>query len=47
MLPPAVVNFMLAEQYDRDPDKVASMVFIGNLFSVITIPFALYMVLGT
>ena len=47
VLPPAVVNFMLAEQYDRDPDKVASMVFIGNLFSVITIPFALYMVLGT
>jgi len=41
VLPPAVINFMLAEQYNRDPEKVASMVMIGNLFSIVTIPLAL------
>ena len=46
VLPPAVINFMLAEQYNTDPDKVASMVMIGNLFSIITIPLALYFVLN-
>jgi len=46
VLPPAVINFMLAEQYNTDPDKVASMVMIGNLFSIVTIPIALYFVLN-
>ena len=46
VLPPAVINFMLAEQYDNDPDKVASMVMIGNLFSIVTIPIALYFILN-
>lgn len=44
-LPPAVVNFMLAEQYQTDPEKVASMVLIGNLFAIISIPFVLVLVL--
>jgi len=47
VLPPAVINFMLAEQYNRDPEKVASMVMIGNLFSIVTIPLALYLVLNS
>ncbi|NND82880.1 MAG: AEC family transporter [Gammaproteobacteria bacterium] len=46
VLPPAVINFMLAEQYNRDPEKVASMVMIGNLSSVVTIPLILYFVLA-
>ena len=46
VLPPAVINFMLAEQYNREPDKIASMVMIGNLFSMVTIPLALYLVLN-
>ncbi len=46
ILPPAVVNFMLAEQYNNDPEKVASMVLIGNLVSIISIPIMLLFVLS-
>lgn len=45
-LPPAVVNFMLAEQYDREPESVASMVLIGNMASIIALPLALLFVLS-
>lgn len=45
-LPPAVINFMLAEQYNREPEAVASMVMIGNMASVITLPLALWFVLS-
>lgn len=44
-LPPAVVNYMLSEQYDCEPDQVASMVMIGNLVSVVTLSLALLLVL--
>ena len=37
-LPPAVLNFMVAEQYRQEPGKVASMVLVGNLLSVIFVP---------
>ena len=47
VLPPAVINFMLAEQYNSDPDKVASMVIIGNLVSLVSIPAVLYFVLSS
>lgn len=45
-LPPAVINFMLAEQYGREPESVASMVLIGNIASVVTLPLALLFVLS-
>jgi predicted permease len=45
-LPPAVVNFMLAEQYKTEPDTVASMVLIGNLFAIVSLPIVLYFVLA-
>ena len=45
-LPPAVINFMLAEQYQTEPDTVASMVLIGNLFAVVSLPIVLYYVLA-
>ncbi len=45
-LPPAVINFMLAEQYNRDPETVASMVLIGNIACVISLPLALWFVLA-
>ncbi len=38
VLPPAVINFMLAEQYNRNPEQVASIVMIGNLFGLVSIP---------
>jgi len=45
-LPPAVINFMLAEQYNREPEAVASMVLIGNIASVVSLPLALWFVLS-
>ena len=40
-LPPAVINFIFAERFQQEPEKVASIVFIGNAASVIFIPLAL------
>ena len=44
-LPPAVLNYMYAEQFNVEPHKVATIVMIGNALSVITIPMVLYAVL--
>jgi len=33
-LPPAVLNYMFAEKYQQQPTEVASMVVVGNAFSV-------------
>ncbi|OOZ37767.1 AEC family transporter [Solemya elarraichensis gill symbiont] len=44
-LPPAVLNFMLAEQYGQEPDKVASIVLLGNVSSILVIPVVLYCIL--
>ena len=40
-LPPAVVNFIFAERYKQEPDKVASIVIIGNASALFFIPLAL------
>lgn len=44
-LPPAVLNFIFAERYQQEPAKVASIVIIGNVFGLISIPLALAYVL--
>lgn len=44
-LPPAVLNFLLAEQYRQEPDKVASIVLIGNLGSLVFVPIGLALAL--
>jgi len=44
-LPPAVLNFMLAEQYNQEPGKVASIVLVGNMMSVIFVPLGLALAL--
>jgi malate permease and related proteins len=44
-LPPAVLNFMVAEQYDQEPSKVASIVLIGNAASIIFVPVGLSLAL--
>ena len=44
-LPPAVLNFMVAEQFDQEPGKVASIVLIGNAFSVLFVPLGLALAL--
>ena len=40
-LPPAVLNFLVAEQYRQEPDKVASIVLFGNLGAVVFVPLGL------
>ena len=40
-LPPAVLNFLLADQYRQEPERVASIVLIGNLASLVFVPVGL------
>jgi hypothetical protein len=40
-LPPAVMQFMLAERYHQEPDKVAAMIMLGNALAVLFVPLAL------
>lgn len=44
-LPPAVLNVLLAEQYRQEPDRVASVVMLGNLGSLVAIPLTLWFAL--
>lgn len=46
VLPPAVLNFMVAEQFKQEPGKVASIVLIGNVMAVIFIPLGLALAIG-
>jgi predicted permease len=42
-LPPAVLCFMVAEQHKQEPDKVASIVLLGNLAALAFVPLGLWM----
>lgn len=44
-LPPAVMNFLFAERYHRDPSTVATVVLLGNLAAVVMLPVVLVLVL--
>ena len=44
-LPPAVLNFLFAERYKQEPQRVASIVLIGNLAALIFLHLALALVL--
>jgi predicted permease len=41
-LPPAVLNYIFAEKYKQEPERVASIVMIGNTASLVFIPLALF-----
>jgi len=41
-LPPAVFCFMVAEQHQQEPDKVASIVLLGNLAALVFVPAGLW-----
>ncbi|SDK71457.1 AEC family transporter [Billgrantia gudaonensis] len=43
-LPPAVLNYLVAEQYRQEPHTVASLVLIGNLGSLAVMPVVLALV---
>jgi malate permease and related proteins len=40
-LPPAALNYLLAERYDQEPERVASLVLIGNAFAIVFVPLGL------
>ncbi len=40
-LPPAVLQFILAERYRQEPEKVAAMILLGNALAVVFVPLAL------
>ncbi len=42
-LPPAVFCFVVAEQYQQEPDKVAAIVLIGNLAALAFVPAGLWL----
>jgi predicted permease len=41
VMPPAVINCVIAQRYHSDPALVASAIVIGTLSSLATIPIAL------
>jgi predicted permease len=40
-LPPAVMQFLLAERYGQEPQRVAAMILLGNALAVVFVPLAL------
>ncbi len=44
-LPPAMFNFMLADRFQCEPHKVASMVIVGHIASVAFLPLGLWLAL--
>ncbi len=40
-LPPAVVQYLLAERYRQEPERVAAMILLGNALALLFIPLAL------
>lgn len=44
-LPPAVLNYMVAEKYNQEPRRVASIVFIANIMSVLSLSLVLSWIL--
>ncbi|HLR12430.1 MAG TPA: AEC family transporter [Burkholderiaceae bacterium] len=45
LLPPAVLNYLLCEQYRAQPALMANVVLVGNLFSVVTVPVVIWLTL--
>jgi hypothetical protein len=41
VLPPAIINYILAEEYQQEPHQVAAIVMLGNLISFVSLPIAL------
>jgi predicted permease len=40
-LPPAVMQFLLAERYGQEPERVAAMILLGNALAVVFVPIGL------
>jgi malate permease and related proteins len=44
-LPPAVLNYVFAERYGQEPERVASIVLLGNAAALVSLPMVLALVL--
>ncbi len=44
-LPPAVMQYLLAERYNQEPEKVAAMILLGNALAIVFIPLGLALAL--
>ncbi|MEP6557617.1 MAG: AEC family transporter, partial [Burkholderiales bacterium] len=44
-LPPAVVQYLLAERYAQEPERVADMILLGNALALLFVPLALALAL--
>jgi predicted permease len=45
VLPPALLNYMIAERYQQSPEQVAAIVLIGNMASLLIVPVVLFFIL--
>jgi malate permease and related proteins len=45
VLPPAVLNYMVSERFQQEPQQVAAIVLIANMVSLIVIPLTLWFIL--
>lgn len=45
VLPPAVLNYMVSERFQQEPQQVAAIVLMGNMASLLVIPVVLWFVL--
>lgn len=44
-LPPAVMQYLLAERYGQEPERVAAMILLGNALAVLFVPLGLALAL--
>jgi malate permease and related proteins len=44
-LPPGIFNYMIAERFNQEPDKVASIVIIGHIISIVFLPLGIWLAL--
>ena len=40
-MPPAVMQYLLAERYQQEPERVAAMILLGNALAVVFVPIGL------
>ena len=45
VLPPAVLNYVVAERFNQEPESVAAIVLIGNIGSLLIIPLTLLFII--
>jgi len=42
-LPPAVFNYMIADRFNQEPEKVASIVIVGHIIALAFLPLAIWL----